>query len=184
MASAQAACGPPRAGWVVAVLAGMRAGTVPGAGSVRWLLPGAALSDCAFVLVVATAGWLALGAELGGFAAANVALRAAAEAAACAAEAADTGALAANTGAEATDVAADAAPLAADAASTEPLAAALALDAAAEAVVAGVEAIMVSDPGPVSGTGNGRIVTALAPSLEPIKGRISVLKFNATSKLF
>ena len=112
---------------------------------------------------MAPAVWLAPGAELGCFAAANAAFRAAAEAAACAAEAVDTGALAANTDAEAADAAAP------DTTTADPLAAELALDGAAEAVGAADGARMVSDPGPVSGTGNGRVATPLLPSLEPMK---------------
>ena len=157
------------------MLAGKRAGTVPGAGSLRWLfwlMPDAALSDCALVFAVAPAGGLALAAALGGFAAANAARRAAADAANCAADAADNGALAANRGVEAVDVplevAADAAPPTADAASIAPPAAALALEVAADAVKAGVEAMIVSEPGPVSGTGTGRVATELALSLDPV----------------
>ena len=157
MASAQAACGPPRAGAVTALLDGTRAGTLPGTGSLRWLLPDGVVSEGVLVLV-AVAVWLAPVAELAGFAAANAAFRAAAEAA-------DKGALATTTGAEATTAAADAATAGAGAATFTGVAAAA--DAAADGL--GDAGMIVSDPGPVSGTGKGRTATASPVFLEPVK---------------
>ena len=100
LASAQAACGPPRAGAVAALLAGVRAGTVPGAVSLRWLLPGAMLSADVLALPLPAADAVELAAELESLAACAARL-AAAEAAAWAAEAADNGALAPSVAAEA-----------------------------------------------------------------------------------
>ena len=105
LASAQAACGPPRAGAVAALLAGKRAGTVPGAVSLRWLVLGAVLSADVLALPVPAADGLELAAALGSLAACTTRL-AAAEAAVWAAEAADNGALATTVAAEAAAVAA------------------------------------------------------------------------------
>ena len=86
-----------------------------------------------------------------------------ADAAACATEAADNAALATPTGAraalEATAACAGAVTLA--------LGGATAAEAAAKGL--GDAAMMVSDPGPVSGTGKGRVATALPATLEFMK---------------
>ena len=105
LASAQAACGPPRAGAVAALLAGVRAGTVPGAVSLRWLLLGAELSAGVLTLPVPAAEAVELATGLGSLAACAARL-AAAEAAAWAAEPADKGALATTVAAEAAALAA------------------------------------------------------------------------------
>ena len=101
-------------------------------------------------------------AELGSLAA-SAARLAAADAAACAAEAADNGALATATGAEVAVTVADAAVTCANA-----VASAIAAGAA-EAVADGLgdAEMIVSDPGPVSGTGKGRVAEVLLGSLEP-----------------
>lgn len=81
-----------------------------------------------------------------------------ADAAACAAEAADNDALATSTGADGTVTCADAVALAGAAAVAEATSDAL-----------GDAEMIVSDPGPVSGTGTGRVARLLGGELEPMK---------------